>query len=270
MSINSDDLKYNFGCGSCGYKEVKESIPLQRIITKLDALESRNDILSAEKHLEYWRGESVRIGDYSGELSVCNELLGVYRKTLNPQKGTEIISRCFDLLDILQNRNSVSGATILLNAGTTLKAFGFPEKSLPIMEEAREIYERELASNDERIGGLYNNLALVYCDLMQYDKAEELYLNAISIMKNSQREYINCAVSYVNLAHLIYSKEPENEEKINSYLSNAESVLEINSLERNSYYAFVCSKCAPSFDFFGFFAYAAELKKRSEEIYARA
>ena len=40
-------------------------------------------------------------------------------------------------------------------------------------------------------------------------------------------------------------------------------------LPRNGYYAFVCEKCAPTFDYFGRFAFAAELRAVSEEIYAR-
>ena len=40
-------------------------------------------------------------------------------------------------------------------------------------------------------------------------------------------------------------------------------------LEMNGYYAYVCDKCYPTFEYYGCFLYAEELKKRMESIYER-
>ena len=47
----------------------------------------------------------------------------------------------------------------------------------------------------------------------------------------------------------------------------AEEILDAEPIEKNAYYAFVCSKCAPSFDYFGFFVTAQILKERAKRIY---
>ena len=59
------------------------------------------------------------------------------------------------------------------------------------------------------------------------------------------------------------------EAKINQYLDKAADLLDTPSLPRNGYYAFVCEKCAPTFDYYGFFLYANDLKERAREIYER-
>ena len=79
------------------------------------------------------------------------------------------------------------------------------------------------------------------------------------------------AITYLNMADLAAEELGllESEEIVSAYLDKAETLLETPSLPHNGYYAFVCEKCAPTFDYFGRFAYAKELKTRSEEIYAR-
>ena len=41
-------------------------------------------------------------------------------------------------------------------------------------------------------------------------------------------------------------------------------------IPRDGYYAFVCEKCAPAFDYYGYFADAEEAAKKAESIYERA
>ena len=53
-------------------------------------------------------------------------------------------------------------------------------------------------------------------------------------------------------------------------LNRAEALLQTPEVPHNGYYAFVCEKCAPTFRYFGRFAYADELKQRSDEIYERS
>ena len=45
--------------------------------------------------------------------------------------------------------------------------------------------------------------------------------------------------------------------------------LNAEGLPRDGYHAFTVSKCIPSFDYFGFFLYAAQLRERVKEIYER-
>ena len=62
----------------------------------------------------------------------------------------------------------------------------------------------------------------------------------------------------------------EAEAEIEARLDRARALLDRPELPRNGYYAFVCEKCASTFDYYGRFLDAMELKQTAEEIYARA
>ena len=53
-------------------------------------------------------------------------------------------------------------------------------------------------------------------------------------------------------------------------LDEAEALLNTPSVPRDGYYAFVCEKCAPSFEYYGYFLTAEDLKERSKKIYDRS
>ena len=65
---------------SSAYTGKAETIPVRRVLEKVDDYLGRNDYDSAERTLLYWLGEARRGGDGRGELSVRNELMGLYRK----------------------------------------------------------------------------------------------------------------------------------------------------------------------------------------------
>ena len=264
-------LDIDFECSSC--KKVcndNSKIPVKRIIEKLDDFFNFNDLLGAEKLLEFWQKEAKAKSDLKGELSVVNEMLGLYRKTNNPQKADNAISRACELLELTNNSSTLSGATIMLNTATTCKAFGKLEKAIPLYKKASEIYHRVLPKDDLKIAALYNNYATALVDLEDFAKAEELYIKAIKITEKDLKSLLDCAVTYVNLAHLYEQKDGIEAKDIEKSLSKAEEIFENKNIERNSYYAFVSEKCAPSFDYFGYFIFANELYKRSREIYERA
>ena len=62
----------------------------------------------------------------------------------------------------------------------------------------------------------------------------------------------------------------DTDEEIENLLEKAYEKLNDPQPPRDGYYAFVCRKCAPTFDYYGHFAIKEELNKRADEIYARA
>lgn len=275
MAIESEDLKFNFGCRSCGYKTVQPDaplgqIPVSRVIEKLDAFFSKNDMEGAGRLLVYWQNEAQTQRDRRGELSIVNEMLGYYRKTGETEKALCAVDRSLELLRLLHLEKSLSGATVLLNAATTLKACGSPEKALPLYEQTFDVYVRELDETDARFGGYYNNQALTLVDLGQYEQAEACYQKALSIMEKVENGLPDCAVTQINRAHLYETWKGTEAPEISACLESAEGYLQDAAVEKNGYYAYVCDKCAPSFDYFGYFAIAAELKERAKNIYERA
>jgi len=255
-------------CCSCG-NEPQGTIPVMRITEKLDALFSRNDLAGAERLLNYWEGEAEKLSDNRGLLSLKSEKVGLYRRLSEKDKGLAACRDALGLVSCCGLEDKVSGATVILNCATTMKAFGQAEEALPLYEKARAVYERELSPSDTLLAGLYNNTATAFAELGRIGEAEDLYLKAVSILKKSDTVPGEVAVSYVNLAVMFADADPF-DERVYSYMDMAEELLLSDGLPRDGNYAFICSKCVPAFERFGYFVTAEELETRSREIYEGA
>lgn len=247
-------------------------VPLQRILAKLDEHLGRNDYASAERHLSYWMQEAGENGDLRGLLSLENERMGLYRKLGRREDALACAKAALELVQKTGLEDSVTSATTCLNAATVYKAFGMADRALPYYEQARAVYETHLAPDDPRLGGLYNNMALALCDLGRYLDARACYEKALGVMAHAEHGALERAITQLNLCNLTEAESGllEAEEEIERRLDEAETLLESEGLPRNGYYAFVCEKCAPTFRYYGRFAYAGELETRAKEIYEKA
>lgn len=246
-------------------------IDISRMLDRLNAHLDRNDYDAAERHLQYWLAEAQNGNDERGALTIRNEQMGLYRKRGKREEALEAVLEGLSLLRALQFEGTLTAGTTYVNAATVYKSFGMAKEALPLYRAAQEIYEKELSEDDARLGGLYNNMALALVDEKQFREAEACYRKALSVMSRVEHGEAEAAITYLNMADLAAEELGllESEEIVSAYLDKAETLLETPSLPHNGYYAFVCEKCAPTFDYFGRFAYAKELKTRSEEIYAR-
>lgn len=245
-----------------------KTIPVNDIIKELDSRFSENDMKGAGELLEYWEGQAQAIGDLRGEITVQSELMGYYRKMGEREKGLRSVERGLELLKACRVDNTVSGATVILNAATTMKAFGKAEEALPFYEKAREVLTRGLDKKNPLLAGLCNNMALALVDVGDFGRAGELYENALEILSGSASGLLDSAVTWVNMAHM-YESEGKTE-RIADCMSSALLCLCDTSIQESGYMAYVYSKCAPSFAHFGDGDTAAYLSKVSEELYARA
>jgi tetratricopeptide (TPR) repeat protein len=246
-------------------------VPQRRIIEKLDEYMSHRDYAGAERHLLYWLEEAKLGGDLKGELMIRSELVGHYRKVLNRERAFENADAALELIGRIGYEGSISEATVYVNIATVYNAFSENDRSIAMFEKARSIYESIPELRPELLGGLYNNMALTYVALKQFPKAYELYDKAMETMKKVENGELEQAISYLNIAN---AKEDElgleeAGEDIESCLDKAYALLDTPSVPRGGYYAFVCEKCAPTFDYYGYFVAAEELKKRAKEIYER-
>ena len=270
--MDLEDLKFNYGCASCGYKNANPGKPLghisvSRVIEKLDECFSRNDMAEAGRVLDYWRKEAVSLRDFRGELAIVSEQIGYFRKTSEKEKALEAVARAIELIGC--NSDNVSTGTILLNAATTLKAFGKAEEALPLYGQAFEIYRKFLNNDDVLFAGYYNNYGLALADMERYEEAENCYQKALSIVLNKPQSRLDGAVTYLNMAHMYPYWDEKCAQDIKVCLQKAQEILEDPTNDQNGYYAFVLSKCAPSFRQFGKTEIAEKMEKLSEEIYAR-
>ncbi len=242
-------------------------IPVDRIISKVDSLFDKNDYTEAGRLLVYWENEAKVLRDKRGELAIESELIGFYRKQNNKAKGLESVERALVLVEELNQDDTVSGATILLNCATAYKAFGMAEKAMPLYLRTEDIYKKSLQENDSRFGGLYNNMALALADLGKFQEAENSYFSALRVMEKASHGEAECAITYINLAHM-YDDFGVNS-KIKGCMEKAYALLKSDNLIHDGYYAFVLEKCAPSFAYFGNKAICEEMKQEACDIYAR-
>ena len=247
------------------------TLDVPAIIAELDRLLNAGRLIDASQYLASFREKAHECGDWRAELSMMSEQLGLCRRTNDAALAEECVNSVQQILTEHRMNDTVSGATILLNAATTLKCFGKAEQSMPIFRHVARVYSANLDPADYRIAGLYNNMALALADLHRFREAEDCYRRALSVMARVEHGEAEAAITYLNMADLAAQELGllESDALVTEYLDQAEALLLTPTLPRNGYYAFVCEKCAPTFDYFGRFAFAAELRAASEGIYAR-
>lgn len=245
-------------------------IPQGRVMEKFDAYTHRNDYDGAERHMLYWLAEAEQGHDLQGQLLIFNELMGLYRKTRQKEKALDSVQKGLALVGEMKLDGTVGAATAYLNAATVYDAFDMPERSVPLFAKAETIYQTELKPDDARFGGLYNNMGLAFAALRRFDEADDCYRKALSVMQNAEHGALEQAITYLNMADAAYQKigVEEADAQINALLDTAQDLLDAPLCKRDGYYAFVCEKCAPTFTYYGRFAYGAELAERAKKIYA--
>ena len=259
-------------CVLCMDRDAPMAIPQRRIREKLDEYMSRRDYAGAERHLKYWLAEAQQNGDLRGEFFLRGEMMGHYRKAGDREQAILNANEGLALIEKLGFEGTISAGTAYVNAATVYDAFGMPERSVELFEQARTIYEATLPETDGRLGGLYNNMGLAYMALTRFGEAYEAFLKALRIMGKVEHGALEQAITYLNLANAVELEHglEKGEQKIGQYLDKAAELLDDPSLPRDGYYAFVCEKCAPTFDYYGYFLVADDLNERARAIYERA
>ncbi|MBR0507624.1 MAG: tetratricopeptide repeat protein [Clostridia bacterium] len=260
-------------CGEPFGAEPKvKPVPQQRIMEKVDEYMSRRDYAGVERHLLYWLEEAKLGRDQKGELMIRNELIGHYRKVLDREKAFGQIDAAVALIGAMDFGDTISAGTTCVNAATACSAFGENDRALDLFRKARAIYESVPSLKPELLGGLYNNMALTLVALGRFREADELYGKALETMARAENGALEQAITYLNMANAAEDELGlvDASETIDADLLKAQELLDTPSVPRNGYYAFVCEKCAPTFAYYGWFAYEAELNERAKTLYERA
>ena len=247
-------------------------VPQQRIMEKVDEYMSRRDYAGVERHLLYWLGEARLGHDQKGELMIRNELIGHYRKVQERDKAFAQIDAALSLLDEMDFQGTISAGTTCVNAATACQAFGENARALGLFERAKAVYESVPSLKPELLGGLYNNMALAYVAERRFAQAHALYEKALAVMAQAEHGALEQAITYLNMADAAEAEKGllDASETIDTRLETAQALLDTPTLARDGYYAFVCEKCAPTFEYYGWFAAANDLNERAKAIYERA
>lgn len=245
-------------------------IPQQRVIEKMDAYMARLDYAGAERHLLYWREEARQGNDARGLLMVENELVGHYRKTRERDKALQSADAALALVEALDFGGTISAGTTYVNIATMLNAFGENGRAIKLFERARPLYESSAAAGPDLLGGLYNNMGLTCAALGRFDEADALYDLAMAAMANAENGQLEQAVTCLNRANLVEARDgmEAGEGKIFELVEQAVALLDDPSLPHGGYYAYVCHTCAPTMEYYGYFADARRFTEEAERIHA--
>jgi len=253
-------------------EEPVSRIPVERVVDKLEEYLSRDDQAAALRHLDYWLSEAEANRDRQGDLALRNERMGYFRKAGKKEQALAEAEKAAALLEKLRLEDSLTGATTYLNMATVHNAFGESEKALPLYEKTEILYKALLKPDDARLGGLYNNHALALANENRFDEARMLFEKALTLMLKVPNGEAEAAITHLNLCDLLSAQkgQEEAEEEITGHLEQAESLLKTPTLPHNGYYAFVLSKCAPGFGYYGWFAMEKECREEAKRIYERS
>ena len=254
-----------FQCSTCS-KESYDMIPISRVVGKLDEFFSKNDLDGAGRLLEYWEREARNLCDVRGLLEILNEEIGYFRRVGNKEKGLSAVHAAFEIVEKNGWTDSVSTGTLYLNGATTIKSFGDTSNAMPYYDKARSIYTKTLDPDDYKMAAYYNNVSSAYTDLGDFESAINSCMCAIDILKKHEGCGGEIAVSLVNIAHIYYSIDPC-DERIYDTMEQAWEHLNSVENKHDGNFAFLCSKCYPSFAFFGYFEYEKTLKELVDRIY---
>ncbi|MBR6618791.1 MAG: tetratricopeptide repeat protein [Clostridia bacterium] len=248
------------------------SIPVGRVVEKLDEYFRQNDYAGAKRHLLYWLSEAESLGDDNSVLFLNNELMGLCRKLGEGEQAFDFVRKALDRIEKMGIENNVGAATTYLNCATVYKAFERAQDAICLFEKAKMIYENNLSPQDERLGGLYNNMALAMVDLERFDEADVLYNKAISVMQANENSQPEQAITYLNMAtaaEMRYGLEGA-QDIISECAEKAMELMDMCKDRTDANYAFVCDKCSSVFGYYGYFLYKKELEQRSRRIYEGA
>ncbi len=247
------------------------SIPVRRVIDKMNEYMSRLDYAGAERHLNYWLAEARAGGDRRGELTVLNELIGHCRKTGRKEAAERYSGEALNLLEALELGGSVTAGTTYINIATAAYVFGDYGRSMDMFDRAESVYLRNPDTDPQQLGGLYNNMGLTLTALRRYDEAMAAYEKALGQMDKVPGGAPEQAETCLNMANTLEYRygAVEAEERINELLDRAEALLDSPDVVRDGYFAYVCDHCAPTFEHYGYFLTAAKLREWTKRYYER-
>ena len=236
-------------------------IDFARVIDKLEQCFARQDLAGAEQLLLFWRREALSSDDERALQQLDNELLGLYRRTNDRDKGLAVAARLLPRLA----QDNVGDAIVKLNIATNYCHFGMPQQAAPIYAEAQRVLEAQLPEDDYRLASLYNNMASMHNATKHYAEAEALYAKALQVIRRIVPTPPELAVTLVNYAVSKYMQNPLDGE-VDAAMCEAYRVLQQDDIPHDGNYAFVLSKVIPVYAHLGYSEEQAHLERLRKQV----
>lgn len=235
---------------------------INKILSEYDSMFGKCSLKEIEEYLRQKIDEAKALAEYGIEVSLLNEMIGFCRDTMQKDKALSYCDELKEMLKHLHLEGSVEYATSMLNIANAYRAFGLFEESLNLHESVYESYRKHIEPNDFMYASLFNNWSLLYQELGEYNKAEEMLKKALSVVDLYEDAVIQQAITRTNLAMtLLQMNTEEAYEEALMYLGEALEVFERDG-EKDFHYGAALVAMGDAYCFKKEYEKAAEYYKR--------
>lgn len=219
---------------------------LDKVFAEADTYFAAHDLAGAALYLENQEMRFKSENNSESELTILNELIGLYRKMLKSEDASRCMKRAEEIIEELDLKDHVAAATTYLNYATACRAYRKYDEAAEYFEKVRPIYEKQLRQNDYQMASYYNNAALLMLDMKDYEQGEQYLYKALESLKGIPRSSGEIATTHMTLAHLYKALDPDrsiDNERSLKEIGTVMTILENWTEGESSYYAFVCDSC---------------------------
>lgn len=173
---------------------------MEDILQQIDRLLEENQGAQAQALMEKSLERALEIGDRSGAVTLLNELIGFCRETGQAEKSYYYGEAVLNLLQEMGLSGTLPFATSVLNIASAYRAGGRLEDAMTCYRAVEQIYSQVLEPDDMLVASLYNNKALLYQEMGEFEAAGAYLERALEIALRHPERYYEQASSYANLA----------------------------------------------------------------------
>ena len=171
----------------------------EKILSDYDAMFGRYTLDEIEQYLLKNINEAKQKKEQQILVTLLNEMIGFCRDTTQKEKALNYCGELNELLISLELQGSIPYATSLLNIANAFRAFGIYKEALLLFEKVEDIYKQKIGNTDFMYASLYNNWALVYQEIQDFEKAVEMLEKALAVVDLYQDALIPQATTRTNL-----------------------------------------------------------------------
>ncbi len=200
---------------------------VNKILMEYDGMFGNHSLEEIERFLVDSIYDAREQEDTASEFTLLNEIVGLCRDTTQNDKG---IMYCRELLELMKDmgiEGTLEYATALLNIGNAYRGFGRSDESMDCYKKTLGIYSANLNDNDFGYANLYNNWALLYQELGDFESARDCLYKALKVVDAYEEAEIQQAITRTNLGStLVAIGTKESCDEAEKVLLNALSVFE--------------------------------------------
>ncbi|MDE7225009.1 MAG: tetratricopeptide repeat protein, partial [Acetatifactor sp.] len=173
---------------------------MEDILRQIDRLLEENKGAQAQALMEESLERALASGDRGSAVTLLNELIGFCRETGQAEKSYYYGEAVLSLLQEMGLSGTLPFATSVLNIASAYRAGGRLEDAMTCYQAVEQIYSQVLEPEDMLVASLYNNKALLYQEMGEFEAAGVCLERALEIALQHPERYYEQASSYANLA----------------------------------------------------------------------